>query len=393
MSDYISTTNMGLTVPIVGNALGPNWASELNASLVTLDGHDHSQGKGVAITPAGLNINADLALNSNNLTLIRTLRLQAPSIQPAGASDLTCLYAFGVDLYFRDGSGNQVRLTQSGGVVGAPGNITNLTSPASVTFVGGTSTYVFQSAASTSAILDGASVILRNLVASSKGLTLAPPSAMVADYTITLPSLPASGVNIASINSSGAMGTIAVDNSTMTAAGNILAVKSGGVTPTQIVAGFGLVPTGVILGFGGAAAPTGYLLCDGASYLRGDYPDLFSAIGTAYGTADATHFNVPDSRGLFMRFVSGASTNDPDKTTRTAMATGGNTGNNVGSVQADQVGPVTISMSGGAVGAGTSGNPQHVVQSDNSGLTMNATPTGTTETRSRNFYATAIIKT
>lgn len=55
-------------------------------------------------------------------------------------------------------------------------------------------------------------------------------------------------------------------------------------------------PSGAILMFGGAAAPDGYLLCDGTSYVRTDYPALFTAIGTAYGSADATHFNVPDYR-------------------------------------------------------------------------------------------------
>lgn len=41
---------------------------------------------------------------------------------------------------------------------------------------------------------------------------------------------------------------------------------------------------------------SGWLLCDGASYLRADYPDLFNVIGTTYGSADGAHFNVPDYR-------------------------------------------------------------------------------------------------
>lgn len=54
---------------------------------------------------------------------------------------------------------------------------------------------------------------------------------------------------------------------------------------------------GEILGYGGASAPGDYLLCDGASYLRADYPELFAVIGTTYGAADGTHFNVPDIKG------------------------------------------------------------------------------------------------
>lgn len=56
-------------------------------------------------------------------------------------------------------------------------------------------------------------------------------------------------------------------------------------------------PAGIVRPYGGATAPTGYLLCDGASYLRADYPNLFGAIGTVFGTADADHFNVPNCKG------------------------------------------------------------------------------------------------
>lgn len=54
------------------------------------------------------------------------------------------------------------------------------------------------------------------------------------------------------------------------------------------------IPAGTMLDFGGTSAPTGFLLCDGTSYLRTDYPDLFTAIGTTWGSVDGTHFNVPN---------------------------------------------------------------------------------------------------
>ncbi len=83
---------------------------------------------------------------------------------------------------------------------------------------------------------------------------------------------------------------------------------------------------------------------------------------------------------------------DPDAASRVALTVGGATGSNVGSQQADQVGPLTLSMSGGAVGGGTTGNPQHVVQSDSTGLTMTTNTNGTTETRPLNLYFNYIIK-
>lgn len=54
---------------------------------------------------------------------------------------------------------------------------------------------------------------------------------------------------------------------------------------------------GMISPYAGSSIPTGYLACDGASLLRASYPDLFTAIGTTWGSADGTHFNVPDFRG------------------------------------------------------------------------------------------------
>jgi microcystin-dependent protein len=50
-----------------------------------------------------------------------------------------------------------------------------------------------------------------------------------------------------------------------------------------------------------AAAPgSGWLLCDGQAIDRTQFPDLFAAIGTAYGAGDGTAtFNVPNLRGRF----------------------------------------------------------------------------------------------
>lgn len=59
----------------------------------------------------------------------------------------------------------------------------------------------------------------------------------------------------------------------------------------------GIIPIGTILEFAGTLSPDNFLLCDGSSYLKTDYPDLFSTIGTVYGSVDDTHFNVPDKRG------------------------------------------------------------------------------------------------
>lgn len=55
---------------------------------------------------------------------------------------------------------------------------------------------------------------------------------------------------------------------------------------------------GEIVTYAGSTSPDPkWLECDGASLLRADYPDLFNVIGVLYGSADSTHFNLPDLRG------------------------------------------------------------------------------------------------
>lgn len=55
---------------------------------------------------------------------------------------------------------------------------------------------------------------------------------------------------------------------------------------------------GEIILFAGASSPNAdWLPCDGASLLRADFPALFIAVGSAYGSVDALHFNLPDLRG------------------------------------------------------------------------------------------------
>jgi len=63
---------------------------------------------------------------------------------------------------------------------------------------------------------------------------------------------------------------------------------------------------GEIIAFAGSTSPdANWLVCDGASLLRADYPDLFDVIGTTYGSVDGTHFNIPDLAG---RAISGIGT-------------------------------------------------------------------------------------
>lgn len=58
-----------------------------------------------------------------------------------------------------------------------------------------------------------------------------------------------------------------------------------------------LPPVGTIMPYVGSTAPTGWLLCDGASYSSTSYPKLSALCGTKFGTASAGLFKVPDLKG------------------------------------------------------------------------------------------------
>lgn len=121
MADYTNGTNItSIKKPDVGQTTGPTWATYLNDSLDAIDDHDHSTGQGSQITPAGLNINADLEVNGNNVTEVRTLALQ--STTDTTTADTRAIYS-GSDgeLYYRDGSSTPVKLTQLGSPAGGGG--------------------------------------------------------------------------------------------------------------------------------------------------------------------------------------------------------------------------------------------------------------------------------
>ena len=59
-----------------------------------------------------------------------------------------------------------------------------------------------------------------------------------------------------------------------------------------------VLPTGSVIPFAGKTAPTGWLMCQGQAVSRTTYAQLFSVIGTTFGSGDgSTTFNLPDLRG------------------------------------------------------------------------------------------------
>jgi microcystin-dependent protein len=81
--------------------------------------------------------------------------------------------------------------------------------------------------------------------------------------------------------------------------GNVTAGQTRVLSSPDYNARIGNLPAGIgPLPYAGATVPTGWLECDGSAVLRATYPDLYTAIGTTWGSGDgSTTFNLPDMRG------------------------------------------------------------------------------------------------
>ena len=223
--------NMNLPIPQVGVTPGPAWATDINNSLTLIDGHNHTPGFGVQVPSNGLNINANLSFNNFAATA-----LSASIYTPQGScaiNDSLCVN--GVDLYYTDGNGVTVRLTQGGAIVGPPGTITGLAPPASASYSFGNNFFTWQQDVNTAAGMDFGPMRLRNISPGSHFIEIDAPSVLSADYAMTLPgSLPGSTL------------PLTLDSSGNIAAGTAL-VPGGGTGDTT------LTQHGVLVGNGTSA--------------------------------------------------------------------------------------------------------------------------------------------
>lgn len=117
------TPNMTLDLPVVSSTLGPEWATLLNAAFSLVDSHDHSDGKGVKITPAGINISSNLSFNNFYLTSVGSLRLTSLDANLSAPADVGCFYNKDGDLWWNNDGGGQVQITSGGSVIAASDGI------------------------------------------------------------------------------------------------------------------------------------------------------------------------------------------------------------------------------------------------------------------------------
>lgn len=158
-----------------------------------------------------------------------------------------------------------------------------------------------------------AAIVGSKLNLATPGIIGAGTPAAITGTTITGTSLvgPLTGTaSLATSLTGGAGGTIPYQSSANTtamlangSAGEVLTSAGTTAAPTWEIAGV-TSPAGAVTAYVAAAAPAGWLLCNGASVLRASYAALDAIMADVggvgnygYGSVDGTHFNVPDMIG------------------------------------------------------------------------------------------------
>lgn len=287
-----NTPNMQLVLPEVLVTSGPQYATQINAALDVVDAHDHSTGKGVRITPSGLNINSDLSFGNNQATALKAVVLQAQS----AVASLGALYNIGGNLFYRDGGNNVIQLTSGGSLnVSSVGAITGLTSPASASFVSLNSSFVYQSDATTYAKLETGDILLYSRAASvgtAQAITLvADPSTSA--YSLRLPvSAPAdntlirmkSGTNVSQfVTLLGTTNQVTVSHNTSDITLSLPQDIHTGASPTFV----GLTLSGAVTGI--TSLSTGSITASGNVSLTGAVSSTLNAVNydADFNTAQA----------------------------------------------------------------------------------------------------------
>ena len=140
----MSTTYMDLILPTPSITIGPTWASNINTALELVDSHDHSTGKGAKVKPNGLDINANLDVQTNQILNAAAAQLYDQSVTLTGPTNTFKIHSVLGNLYFTNSAGTAVQITSAGAIVSSPASAqvfttiavsTNLTIAPSDTFV------------------------------------------------------------------------------------------------------------------------------------------------------------------------------------------------------------------------------------------------------------------
>lgn len=294
---------MQLSIPTVGVDTGPSYAYNINTSLNLIDAHDHSSGKGVQITPSGMNINTSLSFQGSNATSMGAVVFQ----NQTSLSTLNALYVIGSELWYNDTT-SAIQITSNGAVNATSSGISSGT--ASAAFAAGVLQVYSNLGTSTPGNVQCGSVLLGNNTAGSNFLTLQPPSLTGGGYALTLPTIPVS-TKFLTIDTSGNISTVSnvsgaqiaaasLTGSQLSASANILGSQlsaSAGIVGTQLasntVAVSNMASVSSHAATGGSYSNTSYdgfsnVVSVSASGLVANRPLIFSFSGPLFTLTDTS---------------------------------------------------------------------------------------------------------
>lgn len=102
-------TSISAALPVVSSTLGPAYATLLRAWCDEVEAR--LEGK---VTPAGMNMNAALEMNDFEITELDAAQFTANLATLSGAGNARKIYVANGELYFTDGDGAVVQLTENG---------------------------------------------------------------------------------------------------------------------------------------------------------------------------------------------------------------------------------------------------------------------------------------
>lgn len=199
---------MNLNLPVPTQTLGPDWAEQLNEQLEeNVAGHDHSEGKGVPVPSAGLNINDELPFNNNSASLVKSVRFVDQDGVLSELVDVSSIYSVQGDLYYNNEDGTPVQIT-SGGALAATslGGWTGLPSgTASAGFSIDTFTLLKATNQYGNLRIGQISLFDGSVINPPYSVNLKAPSGLLASHDITLPSAPPASKSFITMSATGVL--------------------------------------------------------------------------------------------------------------------------------------------------------------------------------------------
>lgn len=197
--------DLNLPTPAPGGTNGPEWAEQINENFEIID-----EALGNPFGVDKLDIDKDLNFNAHNATRLRSTRYENHGSVLNGPDDKSCIFVRNGDLYYNNSAGTAVRITAGANIyVAGLGGIGGdyATSTALLTYSDALKLFTFlQDTGKLAKVAVGDISLYQAGVTGANPVVVKSPNSLAASYNLTLlASLPTSGTEILTINSSGQM--------------------------------------------------------------------------------------------------------------------------------------------------------------------------------------------